>query len=165
MGPWSQLISGCGAGRSGRSPEHFRLAATRWDRGPSLISGAVPGGRTGHRSISVSQARGGTVVPIQFQVQCREPGPVTGAVPSRRHEVGPWSQFNFVCGAVSMGRITGAVLPHRQEVGPWSQFISGCGAVSMDRITGAVPPSRHEVGPWSQLYPWCGAGSPGQVKE
>ena len=122
VGPWSQFNPRSSTGSPGRLPEQFRLAGTRWDRGPSYIPSAVsavraglperfcladrrwdrgpssisdaaPAVRAGYRSSSASQARGGTMVPVQFRVQCRKSGPVTGAVPPRRHEVGPWSQL------------------------------------------------------------------------
>ncbi len=66
------------------------------------------------------------MVPDQFQVQYRQSALFIGAVPPRRHEMGPWSQFNFGCGAGSPGRITRAVLHYRQEVGPWSQINFRC---------------------------------------
>ncbi len=44
---------------------------------------------TDYQISSISKAGGGTVLPVHFRVQCRESGPVTGAVPPRRHEVRP----------------------------------------------------------------------------
>ncbi len=83
------------------------------------------------------------MVPDQFQVQYRQSALFIGAVPPRRHEMGPWSQFNFGCGAGSPGRITGAVLHHRHEVGPWSQFNPECGMAFRARLQNDL---RHAEG-------------------
>ena len=71
------------------------------------------------------------MVPVQFRVQCRNSGPVTGAVPPSRQEAGPWSQFNFGCSAGSPGRLPEQFLlaGRRRDRGPSS-------------ISGAVPGVR-----------------------
>jgi hypothetical protein len=60
------------------------------------------------------------VVPVQSQVQYRESGPVNGAFQSRRHEVGPWSQFNPRSSTGSPGRLTEQFLlaGRRRDRGP-----------------------------------------------